>query len=366
MDADIYKMIYNKNNSRIFGKYFVKNNKNKGKLIINNKKFQIKEYININEIKKDEFKVKIFLTRNISNKCYFFGDCISLLKFALCDDEKNYPNKIIFKEKIEEESLFDYYVIEEKNNIFYNEIADFPLNNFSEIQTHERITDKNTMKFFFNNLNYSNILNKFYLLEGIFYNCKSLNSLSNIFKCDNDNNHIIINMGSMFYNCSSLLSLPDISKWNTNKVFDMSLMFYNCSSLLSLPDISKWDTKNIIDISAMFYNCRSLSSLPDISKWNINNGVNIRSIFANCSSLLSFPDVSNWNINNANNICLLPYTFRIYSIKKFKNKISHEFNLDITLSPNSVIYELISIGIIYFALLMYYDVMKMFLYFIKI
>ena len=301
MDADIYKMIYNKNNSRILGKYFVKNNKNKGKLIINNKKFKIKEYINI-EIKKDEFKVKIFLTRNISNKSNFFGDCISLLKFALCDDEKNYHKNIIFKEKIEEESLFDYYAIEEKNNIFYNEIADFPLNNFSEIQTHERITDKNTMKFFFNNLNYSNILNKFYLLEGIFYNCKSLNSLSNIFKCDNDNDHIIINMGSMFYNCSSLLSLPDISKWDTNKVFDMSLMFYNCSSLLSLPDISKWDTKNIIDMSLMFYNCLSLLSLPDISKWDTKNIIDIRAMFYNCLSLLSLPDISKWDINNANNI----------------------------------------------------------------
>ena len=48
----------------------------------------------------------------------------------------------------------------------------------------------------------------------------------------------------MFWGCLSLSSLPDISKWNTNKVYNMSNMFDGCSSLSSLPDISKWNTNN--------------------------------------------------------------------------------------------------------------------------
>ena len=39
---------------RIIGEYFCRNNKNKGKLIINNKKSEIKEFINIDNITKEK------------------------------------------------------------------------------------------------------------------------------------------------------------------------------------------------------------------------------------------------------------------------------------------------------------------------
>ena len=59
----------------------------------------------------------------------------------------------------------------------------------------------------------------------------------------------------MFYGCSSLSSLPNISKWNTNKVYNMRWMFNGCSSLSSLPDISKWNNNNV---DKMFNECLSL------------------------------------------------------------------------------------------------------------
>ena len=66
-------------------------------------------------------------------------------------------------------------------------------------------------------------------------------------------------MNYSFFNCESLSSLPDISKWNTNNVFDINFLFSNCISLVSLPDITKWNNtdknKNII---WMFKNCFSL------------------------------------------------------------------------------------------------------------
>ena len=81
MEVERYKMIYTKiiseklkwklpnyvkrliekenesNNIRILGNDFVKNNKNKGKLIINNKKNKLKEFINSNKIKGDKIKI---------------------------------------------------------------------------------------------------------------------------------------------------------------------------------------------------------------------------------------------------------------------------------------------------------------------
>ena len=79
----------------------------------------------------------------------------------------------------------------------------------------------------------------------------------------------ITDMSDMFNECQLLFSLPDISKWNTSKIYNMSSIFRNCNSLSSLPDISKWNTSNVIDMGAMFAICNSLSSLPDISNWNI-------------------------------------------------------------------------------------------------
>jgi len=46
-------------------------------------------------------------------------------------------------------------------------------------------------------------------------------------------------MRCIFWNCKSLSFLSDIFKWNPNNVNDMSGMLWYCESLLSLPDISK-------------------------------------------------------------------------------------------------------------------------------
>ena len=59
METEIYKMLYkiNKNmtNLTILGEEFAKNNKNKGKLIIKNKKFRLKNVIKIEDNKKTIF-----------------------------------------------------------------------------------------------------------------------------------------------------------------------------------------------------------------------------------------------------------------------------------------------------------------------
>ena len=49
---------------RILGNDFVKKNKNKGKLIINNKKYKLKEFINDKEIKDDRIKINMILSKN--------------------------------------------------------------------------------------------------------------------------------------------------------------------------------------------------------------------------------------------------------------------------------------------------------------
>ena len=80
-------------NIRILGKDFVKNNKNKGKLIINNKKYKLKEFINSNEIKNDIIKINIILSKEISNISHLFDNCYKLKEIFFCDDTRFIDDK---------------------------------------------------------------------------------------------------------------------------------------------------------------------------------------------------------------------------------------------------------------------------------
>ena len=126
---------------RILGEYFCRNNKNKGKLIINNKKSELKEFINIDNINKERIKIKMLLDKNLYNRSYMFKDCESLLELTInnnleyIEDNENFDmnnyeleineNNINCWED-EETNLnksFEFYG-EEYNNTFINNISE--------------------------------------------------------------------------------------------------------------------------------------------------------------------------------------------------------------------------------------------------
>ena len=63
MEFNIQTMLYEKEENsgylRILGEYFCRNNKNKGKIIINNKKYYLKEFIEIKNMKEKRIKIKM-------------------------------------------------------------------------------------------------------------------------------------------------------------------------------------------------------------------------------------------------------------------------------------------------------------------
>ena len=277
------------NDIRILGHYFVKNNKNKANLIINNKKYKIKEFINYNEFKDDKLKINMLLYKDLSNASHMFQDCAKLIEYSIIniDDEEplEYYNYFIDEREISNDSYKAFYKNSKKYDI--NSICSGLTNGIDDnydnsIRTY--IKDNITIYQF----------NYYYNMSWMFSNCSSLLSLPDISKWNTNN---VFDMHKMFYNCSSLSSLPDISKWSTNNVIDMSGMFYNCSSLPSIPDISKWKTNNVNNMGEIFSHCSSLASLPEISKWNTNNVINMNYMFFECSSLSLLPDISKWNTN---------------------------------------------------------------------
>ena len=232
---------------RILGNDFVKNNKNKGKLIINNKDFNV-----------DKIKINMILNKGISNISHMFKNCVKLLEISIkdsiinIDDEESYEELLYYN--------IDYNEGSYKNSNNYEDNCEYIYNNFYKDYIYSNCSE----------------ITKCEEREVNYYN-STLTELKNNIKIYLHN--LYSNLSEMFYNCLSLLSLPDISKWNTDNVIVMIFILFNCSSLLSLPDISKWNTDNLENMSSMFFYCSSLSSLPDISKWNTVSVINMNLCF---------------------------------------------------------------------------------------
>ena len=102
MEEGVYKLLYDleidgedRSELRVLGKDFVRKNKNKFKLIMNNKKTVLKEEFNFNllGIKERIIKLKLLLDKNIFDMSYMFNGCFSLIKISLASDaESNTPN----------------------------------------------------------------------------------------------------------------------------------------------------------------------------------------------------------------------------------------------------------------------------------
>ena len=227
---------YNDDVLRIFGKYFVKHNKNKCKIIYKNKKYELKEYfeeIDNNYNKNYEIiKLKLIGINNISDISEMFYGCIHLTSILEYPKENNIiePNNInplnnpgtslseekksnIINKTDNNNNLClieDSYETNIYNNDLIKELDDLSLSNFTISINNDSSNSFNTIE---------NIINYF----------------------QNTNLKVgkLINTSCLFSGCISLMSVPDISKWNISNVVYMNAMFYNCSSLISFPDLSK-------------------------------------------------------------------------------------------------------------------------------
>ena len=74
----IYKIDKNKEKLKIFGDNFVKNNKNNCYLLINGKKIDLCNEINIKEEQKENLEIKLIETKIITDMSCMFSGCSSL------------------------------------------------------------------------------------------------------------------------------------------------------------------------------------------------------------------------------------------------------------------------------------------------
>ena len=96
-------------------------------------------------------------------------------------------------------------------------------------------------------------------LEGMFYNCQSLQSID----LSNFITDMVNNMGKMFQGCASL-KYVDISNFNTELVNSFDYLFYGCSNL-------KFINFNFANISGSFTTIDMLNNVPDNIVYCIND-----------------------------------------------------------------------------------------------
>ena len=306
MIAMIYKINKNDETIKVLGEDFVKKNKEKCKFLINEKKYDISEYIKPSDynINKDvnEFIVILtdFKSETFTDLSYMFYNCKSLTSLDF--------------------QLFNTQNVTDLNSMFYecHSLSSLDLSSFNT----ENVTN---MQFMFyncislkllnlNSFNTENVNN----MEAMFFYCRSLTTID----LSSFNTQNVISMAGMFERCSSLASL-DLTSFNTQNVQSMARMFSKCSSLTTI-NLSSFNTQNVVDMLFMFTCCCSLTTL-NLSSFNTENVSNMGGMFLGCTSLLSV-NLSSFNTRKADTHYMFDCCRNLLNYDSSDKKIVKAFN----------------------------------------
>ena len=249
---------------KLFGNFFVKNNKDNILLRINGETTELVEKMII----EHEFLEVIIIQKKDNEK----KNLINNMSCMFCDCK---ANEIAFSE------------VKKGNPLDLSQVTDISkmFKNCSNLQKINLIFLENALKITH--------------MDYLFSDCKKLKNINNIGSL---NTTSVINMNNMFEGCKEIEYLNGLENFKTDKVEYLKAMFKNCEKLEEVPDISKWNVKNVKSMKGMFKNCEKLEGLPDISKWDVKNVKSMKGMFKNCKALKQLPDVSNWNVENV--VCM--------------------------------------------------------------
>ena len=176
--------------------------------------FMFNSCVKLKEIKG----INEFITNNVIDMCYMFGNCKELEYLDLSNFQTNYVRdmKYMFADCVKLKEI------------------------------------KGTNKFNTGEANYIN---------SMFAYCHELENLD----LSNFDTSKVCDMSFMFNKCYKLKEIKGIEKFNTSKVENMTTMFQYCQELENL-DLSNFDTSNVYDMSFIFNHCSKLKYL-NISKF---------------------------------------------------------------------------------------------------
>ena len=179
--VNIYPRIENKNKDKliILGIEFVKRNRNKGKLIINNKKYHLKYFLPINKINEKTLKIKMILEKYAYNKSFMFKNSEKMINVLieeeirdsdLIDKNNVEANILVYDKKIEtfSDNIFNENI--DKTKSFYYGLKD-SLTSYSSINQKTEENSNDASLDYYDNKLINKRDNFCTILEEAFYNC---------------------------------------------------------------------------------------------------------------------------------------------------------------------------------------------------
>jgi len=231
-DRNHYVLVFGRNFDKN-GTDFVKENKDKIKIIINNEEKDL-EYKY--ELKKGPNKIEIkLISEEIVNLQYMFYGCTSLKSI---------------------EGLKNLYTKNIKNFSFMF----WGCKSLSDIKALENWDVSNGNNF-----------------RGMFERC---NSLSDIKALENWNVSNGNNFSTMFCDCRALSDIKPLENWNVSNGTNFDSMFRECKSLSDIKPLKNWNVSNGNNFEDMFSGCDSLLDRTPIENWN-THGYNPNLMFGN-------------------------------------------------------------------------------------
>ena len=104
------------------------------------------------------------------------------------------------------------------------------------------------------------------------------------------------NFESMFFDCR-FNNLDFLSNWNLINAINLKHMFRYCINLNDINGIKNWNVENAENFYGMFYFCKNLIDANALQNWNMNKAKNIRWMFAFCKNLLYVDSLYKWKLN---------------------------------------------------------------------
>ena len=261
-------MVKNKNEEiYLFGENFVKNNKDKCYLIIDNTDCELRSKYQF--LKTGEQIVTLVIKDdniNFKGMFFFFDSFIDKLFIALMGMSSLYSKYKKINNLIDISSL-ENLDVSECEDLSFMFCGCVNVKNFDCLKNWDISKCKN--------------------LEGIFGYCSfsDVNFLSS-WKFNN-----ATNLCFMFGECYELKDIKGCKEWNVGNVENFWFMFRYCIKLTDVNDLQNWNMKNARSIRFMFCGCENLVNMNSLFKWKLNNKVDKYNIILGCNKLVNVPSI---------------------------------------------------------------------------
>lgn len=258
-----------------------------------------------NEIKKNfgnkskSFELKYFIDEKDSSEIFIFGEVFvknNKDKCHLIINEKDYELRTKYKFKTKGEQTITLVIDQEItnfSNMFYFGAALFSYhkNNLIDASSLENLDTSKCENFSFMFCRCKKLQDFDFLLGWDVSNCKTFNDM---FKwCDFSGVNFLskwnmknaVELKYLFGGCCNLKDLEGIQNWDVGNVENFKGMFNYCSNITDFNALQNWNMNKAKDVSCMFSNCVNLVNNDFFYKWNLNEKVKQDEIFYGCEKI---------------------------------------------------------------------------------